>query len=300
MRGRARAARTAERSAPADLTEDAIDPAALGSYTAAQYTDPAFPFEPIDPASDHHWVRGTSLDSGQPIWMPALPTFYSAGSFPNERWIQVTSSGLAAGFGWEDAAVRATLELVERHTCMATWVRRLPARKLEWRVPGEDMRAVLEFMRSLGASVEFYLLHAGIDVPTVLCLALGDGQRWPAVTASAAADPSIGTALRRALLEQGLTGPSLRESMLLGEAAAVASPSDVRTFRDHALYFTHPASRPALEFIRLSSGQEYVEEQIEDAPASLAICRERLARSSFKVALADLTSEDLPRPRCAS
>jgi len=282
-----------KRARLADLTGDAIDPASLGSYSAAQYSDPTFPFVPLEAGSDHDWIRGTWLHSGQPVWMPALPTFYSAGSFPTEKWIQVTSSGLALGVGWEDAALRATLELVERHTCMASWVRRLPATRLEWQTPEEEARAILDFLRSLGASVEFYLLHAGIEIPTVLCLAVGDGQRWPAVTASAAADLSISAALRRALLEQGLTGPSLRESMLRGEAASIASASDVRTFRDHALYFTHLASLPILDFIRLSPGKEIVDEQREEVSASLATCRERLARSRFKVALADLTGRDL-------
>ena len=62
------------RAAVAELREDFLAPADLCPYADAQYTEPGFPCVRLSPLQPIDWARGTWLDSGAPVLVPALPT----------------------------------------------------------------------------------------------------------------------------------------------------------------------------------------------------------------------------------
>src|SRR4030095_6732146 len=93
---------------------------------------------------------------------------------------QGASNGLAAAADFEEAALRATLELIERDAFMAAWLTACPGRRVE--VDGDPLlRSVVEGIEGLGAKVEIYLLPTSACGTTILCLAFGDGDRYPGV-----------------------------------------------------------------------------------------------------------------------
>ena len=79
------------------LGDGAFDPRWLVLYDAAQYGVPAFPFAPLDLDLSIQWVEGQWLDSTEPVQLPALATYMNFPAEPGERFVQVTSNGLAAG-----------------------------------------------------------------------------------------------------------------------------------------------------------------------------------------------------------
>ena len=182
--------------------------------------------------------------------MPALPTYFNFHPPRHELCCQVSSNGLAAGVDLADAALRATLELVERDAFMLTWHCRLPGRRI---VPDDALDpGIAEIVRQLeahGAQVELYLLHAGIDIPVVACLGVGDGQRWPGVTVALAAHPVLRSAVRKAILEQGAVGPYIRRMMVDGQPIP-QTPEDVRDLNGHALFYVPVERQPILGFLR--------------------------------------------------
>ncbi len=283
------------RSALNDLNGDSLDPRWLCLYDDAQYAQPNFPFARFDPNRPIEWIRGYWLDTGGAVWVPALLAYFDFRASPEERFCQVTSNGLAAGVSIEDAALRAALETVERDAFMIAWRAERPGRKLLLDNTIEpDIHEVVRQLRERGVEIELFLLDAGLPIPTVMCLGVGDGKRWPSFTVALAAHLSPRTAARRAILEQGHVGPYLARLMLDVERTIPAQPEEVRTLIDHALYYA-PADRGrALDFLRTGCARPIPFVELAEPPdVSLGTCIRRLHTGGVRLAIADVTSPDL-------
>jgi ribosomal protein S12 methylthiotransferase accessory factor len=282
------------RAAMHELPGDSMDPRLLGLYEDSQYDLPDFPYARFKPTQPIHWTRGNWLDTGEPVWLPALPTYFNFHPPRNELYCQVSSNGLAAGTDLIDAALRATLELVERDAFMLTWHCRLSGRRI---IPNDSLDpGVAEIIRQLeahGAQIELYLLSAGIDIPVVACFGIGDGQRWPGVTVALAAHPSLRSAVRKAILEQGAVGPYIRRMMLDGQPIP-QTPGDVRSLNDHALFYVPIERRQILGFLRENdSATMRLADLAEPIQVPVNWYTERLAAAGVRVAVADVTSPDI-------
>jgi ribosomal protein S12 methylthiotransferase accessory factor len=276
------------------LAGDVLDPRRLCLYDEAQYDRPGFPFVRFDPDRPHWWIRGHWMDTGEPVWVPGLPTFYKFPSGADDRFCQATSNGLAAGVDLEDASLRAAFELVERDAFMLTWLCRRPGRRLLVDDALErGMCEVLEQLQRCGAQIELYCLDVGLSIPTVVCLGLGDGQRWPGVTVSSAAHISPLVAARKAILEQGFSGPYLRRVMTNGKFPIPGQPEQIRTFFDHALFYVPAARTGAFDFLRSGDDTPISLGTLHESEVSLETCTEQLAAGGVRVAIVDVTAPDV-------
>ena len=282
------------RSRLADLDGPALDPRSLCLYEEAQYDEPGFPFARFSPDQALPWTEARWLDSGEPVWVPALPTFFNFPAPPEEYFCQVSSNGLAAGGSPEDAALRAMFELVERDAFMLSWMARRPGRRL---IPDDtldpDVAEVIRQLARRGAQTELYLLDVGLGLPTVVSIGFGDGQEWPGATVALAAHAVPGVALRKAVLEQGHVGPYIRRLMVGGERPIPACPEEVRTLEDHALFYVPPERARAFDFLRDGSAPVPLADMAGPATVSREACAARLAAGGVRVAIADVTSPDV-------
>lgn len=276
-----------------ELAGGAFDPRWLGLYSPEQYASDGFPFAPFDPARPIDWTRGRWCDSDEPVWLPALPTYFDFPAPPEERFCQVTSNGLAAGSTLADAELRAVLEVVERDAFMMTWLRRLPARRIALDGLDAGSQEVVRQLGLCGCETRLYLLDAGIDIPAVACVGLGDGVRWPGATVSLAAHLSPGRAVRRAIVEQGHVGPYVRRLMLDGAHRVPDRAEAVRTLVDHALFYVPPERRPAIPFLADEAPPVALRDLPEPPEITMAECVRRLAAANVRAAVADVTSPDL-------
>ncbi len=283
------------RSSLNDLEGECLDPRRLCLYDDVQYDRPGFPFVRFDPTRSIEWTRGYWLDTGKPVWVPALMTYFEFHASRAELFCQVTSNGLAAGAGLEDAAHRAVLELVERDAFMITWLAQRPGRRLHLdETLDSGAHEVVRQLGERGVEVELFLLEAGLSIPAMICLGFGDGERWPGVTVALAAHMNPRAAARKAILEQGHVGPFLARLMLSRGRSIPAAPNEVRTLFDHALYYA-PADRVRIfDFLRDQGGTPI---PLADLPVppdlSLAACVGLLQRGGARVAIADVTSPDV-------
>ncbi|MCU1350047.1 MAG: hypothetical protein JWO56_3077 [Acidobacteria bacterium] len=277
------------------MSEDFVDPRRLCLYTDAQYAEPGFPYSKFDEKHPIHWARGRWFGSNEPVWVPALPTFFNFEACKHESFCQVSSNGLAAGADEDDAAVRALFELIERDAFMLTWLCQLPARRIvldETLEPG--IREVVRTLAQRGAEVELYLLDGtDLDVPAVMCLALGDSKRWPAVSVALSCHLDPRVAVKKAILEQGHVGPYLTRK--IAETTKLPqTPAEVLTLDDHAAYYFSPEKLPVFDFIRRSEKEPVA---LRDLPViddvSIAAVAARLDQAGVKVAVVDVTSPDL-------
>jgi ribosomal protein S12 methylthiotransferase accessory factor len=275
-----------------ELEGDVLDPRAFPLYDDEQYARPGFPYARFDPTVPHPWVRGSRLESGDDVWVPALFGYLSLTTYAENLICQGSSNGLAAATTPEEAALRATLELVERDAFMSAWLSGAASRPIE--LDGsldDDLREALAGIAELGGTVELRLLPTSACGTTVLALALGDGESWPGVTLGLAADLDPALALRGAILELCQTGPYLRKLMRSGARDVPADAAAVRELLDHAAYYFAPSRRR--NFDRLRAGRDTVVLTPTGGERSLAACTTALAEAGVRVAIVDVTSADV-------
>jgi ribosomal protein S12 methylthiotransferase accessory factor len=282
------------RAARAALPGDVLDPSRMHLYGDHQYDRPAFPYRRYSPDREYPWVRGSWLDGGGSVWVPALLAYFVTGS-GDGHFCQVTSNGLACGSDATDAGLRASLELIERDALMASWMHRrpgVPIRRDEHL--GLETRHIIESIERLGAAVELYLLPGRVDVPVVLCLGLGDGRRWPGVSVTAAAHWDPQAAAYRAVAEHGYSCAHIRRTIIDNPEAIPKTAADVHTFLDHALYYAPLDRRSACEFWRSSDGPAVSIAQIKSWDhLDFADKARALTTQQFRIAIVDVTSPDL-------
>lgn len=278
-----------------ELREDVLDPRQLGLYEDAQYASPGFPFARFDSGRPMAWTRGCWLDTGLPVWVPALLAYRNLRVRREENFCQVTSNGLAAGADFDDAAMRALLELVERDAFMVTWLARRPGRRL---LVDDTLdagtREVLRQLRERGADAEVFLLDAGVRIPVVACVGLGDGRRWPGAHVGLGAHLDPHTAVRKAVFELAHTGPYISRLISDRTHRIPRTPEQVHTPVDHALYYAPAARARTIAFLSKAPGHPVPLAELETPEdVSLAACVRRLTEVGARVAAVDVTSPDV-------
>lgn len=278
-----------------ELAGHAFDPRWLVLYDEAQYTRRDFAYARFDPQRSMHWTVGQWLDSGAAVQLPALATYLNFPAAAPERFVQTTSSGLAAGDFFDAAALGALYELIERDAFMLSWLARRPGQRIDPAGCHELVAQALKEVGELGARVELFLLDAGIGFPTVICLGLGDGQSWPGATLGLGTHADVDVALRKAVFEHGHYGPYLRRLMQEGRHKDVRRHSDVRGTLDHGLYYVYPEHAAALGFFRNAGPAVSLQElrsRYRQQP-TLSACVSGLLKAGIRTAAVDVTSPDV-------
>lgn len=282
------------RSSLTELQGDVLDPRCLCLYDDEQYGQPDFPFARFDPDRPMSWTKGSWLDTGMPVWVPALPTYFHFQAPPAERFCQVTSNGLAAGATLEVASLRAVLELVERDAFMITWLTRRPGRSL---LLDDTLEAgtgeVVRQLRERGVGIELFLIDAGLAIPVVICVGRGDGKWWPGITLGLGADLNPRTAVRKAILEHSQIGAHICRLMGDAECPIPNTSEDVRTPTDHALYYVLPERARLLDFLRPDGDPPISLSVLPNSEGSLRACAERLQAAGVRIVLVNVTAPDV-------
>lgn len=278
-----------------DLGGAYLDPRTLPLYTEAQYEAAGFPCARYDPGVRHPWVKGTWFGTTTEVWVPAVLVYLSLTIQPEHHICQGTSNGLAAAATFEEAALRATLELVERDAMLTAWMAARGGQRLELDATCDRrLRAVLAAVEACGATVELYVLPDSAYGSTVLCLGLGDGRRYPGVTIGLGTGADVRAALRSAVLELGQTGPYLQRMMQSHSIVVPRSRGAVRQMLDHAAYYFPARRAPAFDRLRSAATVVSLGDLPRRRPSRpLAHCAAALARTGIRVAVVDVTSSDL-------
>lgn len=276
------------------LRGDYIDPETLVLYSKKQYASPGFPFHKWQRKQKIHWCQGKWLGTENEVWVPALVTYFNFACPQKEQFSQVSSNGLAAGQDNDDAAIRACYEMIERDAMMLTWYAKLPCKRLKYdSLYKGKMRVMIDEILALGIELECYLLDVGLHVPTVVCLAMGDGYRTPAVSVALATHGDIKVAMRKAILEQGHVMPYLCH-LMRSQQKIPQHVSEVQSLEDHAAYYFSIDKRYAFDFMRCT-----IDEAIDVTDWQYPVVRnihelkQRLDDAGIDVAVVDVTSPDM-------
>lgn len=280
------------------LGADAVAPGRFALFRDDQYDDPGFPFERFTEATRVHWVRGVSL-AGERCWLPAQLVYLSERLLSEEPvFALTTSNGLACGPTFEEAALAALLELLERDAFTIAWQNRLALPRLQLEGDRELESFLAEAIEPAGVRydlVDLGRLHA---VPTALALVWGGEHDLVALAVGAAAARTARQAAEKALCEAFATRAWARSLRLMHPHRVFRSDfGDVVTFEDHVhLYAAHEHAHHARFLVDPAASTP-----VGDVPAlegdtvgdCLAAVSRRLARAGSEGYLVDVTPPDV-------
>lgn len=270
------------RTAPV-VDGEVIELADFSLHSKQQRSRPGFPYRSFyeqTPTYTQCW----SLIDNSAAWLPGALVGMSASGAG-----LTTSNGLAAATSPHVALLRATQELVERDALMITWLHGVPGRRVDLDHSYGD--PILQ----LGGDIACFDATPDYS-PHPVALVLGQvptrGRARHAL--GAACRETWAGAVEKAYLEwaQGVTFAGYRLKHCAGPV--YQSPLDVRTFDDHATYYTF---RPD-EWTRLpiSRGERYSRPSALDAgaPATEIVRLGRaLHEADIRVFYRELTNKDL-------
>ncbi|THE66459.1 bacteriocin biosynthesis protein SagD [Salinadaptatus halalkaliphilus] len=162
-----------------------------------------------DPDTQHRWVEGENLASGESVHLPAAAVQFPQ---PGRPLVPAITTGLGLGSSSVDALRSGLTEVVERDATMLAWYSTFEPLGLE--VTDDGFRTLERRARSEGLSVTPLLVTQDIDVPVVAVAVHRDratadreidpaGDDWPAFAVGSAAELDA-TAAARGALEEAL------------------------------------------------------------------------------------------------
>jgi ribosomal protein S12 methylthiotransferase accessory factor len=206
------------------LCEVATHPRSFALYRLEQFTKSSFPWRPFEVDSPVTWARGTVLRTGDPILVPAAMVYapYVYSKTRKETPIQQPiSTGLACGCSFEEAAVSALCEVIERDAFMLTWQLELNRPVIEPTSVPPSCKQLLRRFHDVDLEVQIVDITTDINVPTFATVAISHAATSPAIAVAAATDPSREVALIKSLEELAHTRKYAKQVMLYTPAADV-------------------------------------------------------------------------------
>ena len=228
-----------------NLAPEAIDPSMVALFSAAQYREPGFAFQPFTEETRVTWTRGYSLLQRTPVLVPAAFVYRPYWPIEDEAAIgDFPTTGLACGNSLADAILRGLYETVERDAIMITWLNRLPARRigLDRLAPATDANS--PWARLGGRGLFVHDITTDIAIPTRLAVLIDrSGPRVFVTVGAAAHDMPIGPWRKRLRKRSSFGRPS---STSCGSSAC---PDTVQTLEDHLTFFSNAARLHELGFL---------------------------------------------------
>ena len=244
----------------AELGDEAVEPDRFALFREDQ-CGRDFPYRPFTRTTSVRWARGISLSTARPVLVPAQFVFLAGALVAGETPITYpTSSGLACGPTFEQATLRASLEVLERDAFMLTWNARLTLPLLN----GSQVRQIQELERRCFAPtrVEFRVVDLSQihDVPTALAIVRGAACDPVALAVGAACAPSMPEAWEKAVSEAYAVRAWARSLRLrFPDRRFEPDFRDAVSFEDHVLFYAFAENARQASFIDCSTEARPVE-----------------------------------------
>ena len=226
-----------------------------------------------------------NLLDGQETWVPQ-PLVVLRNDY---RTNLPTSSGLAAGTTVWEATLRSVQEIIERDALMATWLHCLKGRVLD--LPKDFKKAAA----GLGGFVRAFDLTPDYSPLPVVAVAGSLPQRgkWRQALGLACRS-SYEQAITKAYLEwcQGVCFAGIYPEHV--DTSGLREADDVRTFSDHAIYYTrHPKEWLKLPLLRPGGSRRPHRPALEGSPETVVRqTTEALAGRGIRLFIRSLTTID--------
>jgi len=254
-------------------------------FSPAQRSQPDFPYSNLY-ASSCPYTKVYSMANNNEYWVPhplvVLRDDYATG-IP-------TSSGLAAGQTVAMATLRALQEIIERDALMITWQHNLAGRCLA--VPARYSQSV----EQLSGRIDTFDLTPAYSPFPVVAVMGGLPQRGkPRYSLGVACRETVAQATEKAFLEwcQGVFFAGIYPKY--NDTTTLSKPADVRSFDDHAMYYTqNPQLWPKLPILQRQAAYSRPLRPGRQAKPEVALHKavQHLEKQGVRLFYRDLTTID--------
>jgi ribosomal protein S12 methylthiotransferase accessory factor len=284
-------------AAAAEIGPAAVAPERFALFSESQYEQPGFEFVPFTEQTRVRWVEGRSIPDGEPVYLPLQLAHIWRQAELAEGELAIapgTSNGMATGLARDDAILGGLLELIERDAVMLTWANRLSHPRIE-ASSDAGMAAVEQArFRPSGVSYEVADLSVFFGVPTALAVSRGGAGRFGVGGSSAA---SVAEAWEKALRECFQVRTALKRDVLDAPDPSFADPEAVKTFLDHARFYSSPAHQDETRFLTgspsVSPPETFPRVEGETTGEQLATVAARLQARGVSAYWVDIAPPDL-------
>lgn len=248
----ARGKRTVINESYRNLSDRALNPFDVGVYSAEQYAQPDFPFQPFDPNRPISWVWGYSLLQERPILVPEQLAYYNMGggrSFVNEG-----SNGCALGGTLEEAILYGILEVVERDSLLMTWYARMPVPRLDpFSADNKELELMVHRVQAV-AGYEVLLCNITMEngIPSIWAALRNKKESGARLICSAGSHLDPIRAAKSAIFEAAGHTAFLDEMFKENKDEYIRMLEDpllVSRMEDHSLLYTVPEAEQHLQFL---------------------------------------------------
>lgn len=302
-----------------ELEEEAVDPPDFSLYSARQYQQPGFPFQPFTRESKVTWTWGYSLIKEKPVLIPISQTYllqeqpvpvrvsrtnepFAAHDRVEQKDTKIsdaTSTGLACGNTIEEAILSAIGEIIERDALACFWLGKQPARG----VVIDEGSAIFEtFNEKLALrGLQYYVCDITTDLglPVIFTLLVGGSNDGIMVNAGSQANLSPTRAAMKSVVEAAHGRPYVR-FILQTDTTWHYRPDflNVNSFLSHAAFYTRsPQHHDALDFIKNPISVRNLSDMRDLSTGSilgdLNVYLKALSEFGFDVIVKDLTTPDI-------
>jgi ribosomal protein S12 methylthiotransferase accessory factor len=278
-----------------------IKPSEFALYSCEQYESPGFPFIRFDERTPVRWVPAQEMTTGDLCYVPAAMVFvpYSYDKECGECPItQPISTGLACHGSWEEAALSAICEVIERDAFTIAWQARLGMPQIRLGSLSDGNRNLVARFERTGSEVTMFDLTLDHGIPTILSALRGTSSEVPGLAYAASSHPDPEQAVCKSLEELAHTRAfAYHLKAMLPPLVPGADYGNVVKRDDHVRFYCDHANAHLADFIFGSDRRV----AFQDIPCpgtgnpveDLRLLIERIYGVNQKVLLYDLTTPDV-------
>lgn len=280
---------------------ECVNPESFALYMPFQYHDEDFPYDPFRRDTPVRWTIAQDLTTGRHNYVPAsmvfLPYAYdqTAGEVPI---IQPISTGLACHSSWNNAAISAICEVIERDAFSIAWQAKISPPHIHLESLSEwNYEMVKRFERAQGTVT---LLNITLEhgIPTVLAILRSYSPELPSLIFAASTSLDPDDAIRKCLEELAHTRRQAH-SLKANKRPIVPEPgfTNFITQDSHLRFYSEHSSAHWADFI-FSSGERISFDRLENrsthvSDQDLHFLVKRLKDLNYEVLIADVTTVDV-------
>ncbi len=278
-----------------------IAPQDFALFSDAQSSRPDFLYTSFSHTTLARWAPTIDLATDEPWYVPAatvfIPYWYDRenGEHPI---LQPISTGLACHCSYEEAAISAICEVIERDAFMLTWQACLARPQILIETLSLDNQDLVSRFERTGNSVSLFHLAMDHAVPVVLAVSQCPENDAPALCFAASADLDPEDAVRKSLEELAHTR-RLAQQLKASEPSIVAD-SDFQSVNHqdaHLRFYGDHENSHLADFIFSSEDRiafqdipsPFTGDHYQDLPKLVA----EIGHIHHRVLVADLTTPDI-------
>jgi ribosomal protein S12 methylthiotransferase accessory factor len=230
-----------------------VDPGSFALYSAEQCAEDKFPYSSFNADTPVRWIAAIDLTDGHMKCVPAAMTFvpyYYDREASEPPIVQPISTGLACHCSFEEAAIAALCEVIERDAFMITWQAGLSRPHIIKDTLSRDNQDCINRFERVGDEIIIVDLRMDHAVPTTLAILRNTATDAPRLVFAAASHPDPELAVRKSLEELAHTRRHAQNLTTALPAFSDSPPfNNILSQGHHVRFYCNPRNEHWASFI---------------------------------------------------